>query len=134
MLSLFPNLFTYELIAPLILRVIVGFIFLNLGYLKFKKEKEDWVIFFKLISEKWSVFITKIIGLIEIIGGIFLIIGFLTQGSALFLGIITFLNLYVETQEPSIIKRTIPFYLMLVAILCSLLFLGPGFLSIDLPL
>lgn len=134
MLSVFPNLLTYQLLAPFILRLVVGLIFLDLGYLKLTKEKESWNLFFKTIHFQPTIVFVMIFAIIEIVGGLFLISGFLTQLVALIFAIILFAEAYIEIRDSQLIKRDIVFYLLLLIICISLLFLGAGAFAFDLPL
>ena len=134
MLNPFPDLLTYGLLAPLVLRVIAGYIFADLGILAFKTERERWIISFKTLNIPRPKIAVKVLGVIEIIGGIMLIVGLYTQVAALVLGLLTFLEAYVEYKDPAILKRNFVFYVMLLGILLSLLFSGAGAFAIDLPL
>lgn len=134
MLSVFPNLFTYGLLAPFILRLIVGVIFLELGYLKLGKEKSAWNMFFQTIHFKPSYFFVILLAIIEIISGAFLVIGFLTQIAALVMSIILFAEAYVELRDGTLLKRDVIFYTLLLVICLSLLLTGAGSFAFDLPL
>ncbi len=134
MLSVFPELFTYGLLAPFILRVVLGALFLNLGILKFTKEKSRWITFFEGFRIKPAVIFLTILASIETIGGILLIIGLFTQVVALVFAILTFAELFIEFKEEALLKRNIIFYLLVFAISLSLLFSGAGFFAFDLPL
>ena len=134
MLNPFPDLLIYSLLAPFILRVVVGLIFVNLGVLAFKNEKERWLTSLSVLKVPNPKIATRIFGVIEIIGGIMFILGFYTQVAALALGLLTFIEAYVEYKDPVILKRNFVFYIMLLAIVISLLFSGAGAFAIDLPL
>jgi len=134
MLNPFPELLVYSLLAPFILRVVVGIIFIDLGFLLFKGEKERWLNSFRALRIANPILAIKILGVIEIIAGIMLILGFYTQISALILAIITFAETYIEYKESAILKRNLIFYIILFAILLSLLLSGAGAFAIDLPL
>ncbi|MFH0804499.1 MAG: DoxX family protein [Candidatus Zambryskibacteria bacterium] len=134
MLNPFPDLLIYSLLAPFILRIVAGLIFINLGILAFKNEKERWVISLSTLSIPNPKVAVKIFGAIEIISGISLILGFYTQIAALILALVTFAEAYVEYKDPAILKRNFVFYLMLLAITLSLLLSGAGAFAIDLPL
>lgn len=134
MLNPFPDLLTYSLLSPFILRVVAGLIFANLGFLAFKNEKERWIASLSTLKVPSPELSVKIIGGIEIAGGVMLILGFYTQIAALVLGLLTFAETYIEYKEPEILKRNIVFYIMLLAILISLLFSGAGAFAFDLPL
>jgi putative oxidoreductase len=134
MLSVFPNLLTYTHLAPFILRVVVGVIFLELGYLKLGKEKSAWNMFFQTIHFKPSYVFVALLAIIEIVGGAFLVVGYLTQVAALVMVIILFAEGYVELQDGALLKRDIVFYTLLLAICISLLLTGAGAFAFDLPL
>jgi len=134
MLNPFPDLLTYSLLSPFILRVVAGFIFINLGILAFKNEKERWLVSLSTIKMPNPKMAVKIFGGIEIVGGIMFILGFYTQIAALILALLTFIESYIEYKDPAILKRNLVFYIMLLAITLSLLFSGAGAFAIDLPL
>lgn len=133
MLSLFPSLLDYSLLAPFIIRLVAGLIFLDLGYLKLRRERTRWTDLFNTFLGFGGIFVA-IIAAIETVGGLLLIIGLFTQAAALVLAILTFLNLYLEWRDPAFVRRSFVFYLMLFAMTLSLLFSGAGFLAFDLPL
>lgn len=134
MLNTFPSLLTFSLLAPLILRVVLGIIFINLGYIELTSEKKRWTAFFETIRLKPAKIFVIIMGLVEIIGGFFLITGFLTQVVALVFSVITFGEFYVEYREETLLKRDFIFYLLIFAISFSLLLSGAGLFAIDYPL
>jgi len=134
MLNPFPDLLTYSLLAPFILRVVAGFIFINLGILAFKNEKERWLVSLSTLKIPNPKLTLKILGGIEIIAGIMFILGFYTQVAALVLALLTSAEAYVEYKDPTILKRNFVFYIMLLAIVLSLLLSGAGAFAIDLPL
>ncbi|OHA14932.1 MAG: hypothetical protein A3A10_02425 [Candidatus Tagabacteria bacterium RIFCSPLOWO2_01_FULL_42_9] len=113
MLSLFPQLFTYSELAPLILRFAAAFIVIGFGYPKLLKPSE---------------YRNFAVGLIEFCSAIFLIAGFLTQLAA---ALIILAMIYeIVRPEPENLRLKI----LLIAALGSLALLGPGLFSIDLPL
>ncbi len=134
MLNPFPELLIYSLLAPLILRLVAGLIFIDLGFLAFKNEKERWIISLSALKIPNPKLAVKIFGGIEMIGGVMLILGFYTQIAALVLGLLVFAESYIEYKEPEVLKRNFVFYFMLLAIVISLLFSGAGAFAIDLPL
>lgn len=134
MLNTFPELLSYSLLAPFILRVVLGYLFVNLGYLKLKSEKSRWLLFFEAAKVKPAGIFLKIFAFIEMIGGAMLIFGFLTQIAAVVLAILTFGELYVEYKEESLLKRNLIFYILIFAISLSLVFSGAGAFALDLPL
>ncbi|MFA6269638.1 MAG: DoxX family protein [Candidatus Paceibacterota bacterium] len=134
MLNTFPDLLTYSLLSPFILRVVIGLIFVDLGVLLFKGEKARWLTSLSVLKVPRPEMAIKVFGVIEVVGGAMLILGFYTQMTALILALFTFAESYIEYKEPGILKRNLVFYVMLLAILISLLLSGAGAFAIDLPL
>jgi putative oxidoreductase len=133
-LNPFPELLSFSLLAPFFLRIVLGMVFLNLGYLKFRAEKQTWASFFDLTALKPAMFWVSFFALVEILGGLMLIVGFYTQIVALAFAVITLVELYVENREPVLLNRNFVFYLLLFVISLSLLFSGAGAFAVDLPL
>ena len=133
-LNPFPDLLVLEHLAPLILRVVLGFIILNVGYLKFKSELPRWRIFMEAFGFKHRGELVKALGVVEIVSGVMLIVGFYTQIAALVLAILAFIELFAEQKESVLVKRDMVFYILVFAIALSLLFTGAGAFSLDLPL
>lgn len=134
MLSLFPSLLDFGLLAPTLLRIVAGIIFIDIGYFSIIREDSTWGLLVKLMRCKNELLWRKFFGFIEFIGGILLFIGLYTQGAALVLGILTLFCLMLEYKEPTFVKRDLAFYVMLFAITASLLVTGAGAFGFDLPL
>ncbi|HEY4515987.1 MAG TPA: DoxX family membrane protein [Candidatus Paceibacterota bacterium] len=134
MLNVFPDLLTYSMLAPFILRLVAGLIFVNLGSLAFKNEKERWVNSFLSLGISRPHIWVKILGTVEIVGGLLLFIGLYTQLVALVLALLTLTEGYIEYKDPNLLKRNFAFYTMLLAITLSLLFSSAGAFAFDLPL
>lgn len=134
MLNIFPELLNYSILAPFILRIIIGLIFVDLGVLKFKGERKRWIETFEALKLKPSDILVSIYGLIQIVGGVMLILGIWTQVAALVFALFTAIELSLEWTEGVILKRDIVFYVLLFSISLSLLLTGAGAFAIDLPL
>ncbi len=134
MLNPFPTLLVFGLLAPFILRTIVGIIFLDLGILAFKGEKERWLSSFTALGIKNPLLILKIVGSLEIVGGLMLIAGFYTQVASIVLSILIFAELYIEYRDPNILKRNLVFYILILSITFSLILSGAGAFAVDIPL
>jgi len=132
--NIFPDLFSFSLIAPLILRVVLGFIFLNLGYLKLGKEKNGWINSLNVLGIKPAAFFVVVLGIIEVLGGLLLLAGAYTQLAALILAVVSISELLIEYKEESILRRDMAFYLLLSIICISLILTGAGLYAIDIPL
>src|SRR3989344_6325252 len=134
MLNPFPELLYLSLLGPFILRVILGLIFIDLGLLKLKGEKERWLAIFETVGLRPNTFFVPLYGLLQIAGCIMLIVGFWTQVAALGFAISSGIELYVEWRDKEILKRDFVFYLLLFVISVSLLVTGAGAYAIDIPL
>ena len=134
MFNTFGDLLAFGLFAPLILRVVVGCIFIAFGYVKADQTKNDTLIQFDWLTRKNLKIITSIIALIEVVGGIFLVVGLYTQISAIALAIISLGAIVLKFKHRGMIKNTEIFYLLLFAICISLVFSGAGFYAFDLPI
>jgi len=134
MLNPFPELLMYSLLGPFILRVVVGLIFIDLGFLKFRSEKERWLASFETLRLRPADLLLPIYALLQIVGGALLVIGLWTQVAALIFVIFTGIELYVEWKAGEILKRDMVFYLLIFIISLSLLLTGAGTYAIDIPL
>lgn len=119
MLSLFPSLLVYELVAPLLLRLTLGAILIFWSYGKLKERRSA---------------AANTVSLIEGIAGILLVIGLYTQLAALVAAIIFCVHLFKKLQTKSLFTNGVNYYFILLIISLSLLVLGPGILAFDLPL
>jgi len=134
MLNPFPELLNYALLGPLVLRLVIGLIFIDLGYLKFRSEKDRWLASFETLGLRPADLLLSFYALLQTIGGLMLIAGAWTQVAALFFVISTGAELYIEWRAKEILKRDIVFYILVFAISASLLVTGAGAFAIDLPL
>ena len=134
MLNPFPEFLNYAPLAPFILRVVVGFIFLELGMLKFKSEKGRWMASFETLHLRPTTLFVPLYGLLQVVGGVMFLLGAYTQVAALGFVLFTGLELYVEWKAGAVLKRDMTFYLLLFTISLSLLISGAGAYALDLPL
>ncbi len=117
MLNPFPDLLLYSGLAPFVLRIVLGLVYLDLGVINLKKVGNQ-----------------KLLGLVEIVGAIMLFLGYYTQIAAILFIIIGGVSFYVEYKDASVLRRDIVFYLLVLAISISLLLSGAGSYAKDLPL
>lgn len=117
MLSLFPQLFTYRELAPFILRIAVGLVIIGFNYRAIFHPEDRKNFFF---------------GLLALGAGVSLLAGFLTQPAAAVL--LALLIYFAIARRKSPAPGFWGFAAILLAGLVSLMFLGPGFFSVDLPL
>src|SRR3989344_8354657 len=133
MLNLFPSLLI-PMLAPVVLRLVIGLIFIDLGILKFRAEKPRWISSFETLGIRPADLFVPVYASLQIIGGILLILGLWTQAAALAFVIFTGIELYVEMSAREVLKRDMVFYLLLFVISLSLLLTGAGSFAIDIHL
>ena len=134
MLSIFPFLFNFSFFGPTIIRLVAALIFVLGGYQKTFTRKTEWVAHFESAGIKSAGQIILIVGILELIAGGFLLVGFLTQAAALVLAIISLAYIILKIKKPAALPNKVSFYLLLLAINLSLLLTGPGALAFDWPL
>ena len=134
MLNPFPELLAYSLLAPFILRLALGLIFLDLGVLKLRGERGRWIASFEALYLRPADFFVTLYALIQIVGGLLLIVGLWTQVAALAFVIFSGIELYVEWRAKEIFKRDLFFHLLIFVISLSLLITGAGAYAFDIPL
>ena len=134
--SLFPQLFDFEQLAPLILRAVLGVVFIVHGFPKLFKNYSQTVSFFESVGLKPGKVWVFISGGVEFFGGIFLVIGLFTQVAASLVAINMAVALFWVKIHKSKAKFSngYEFDLVLLIALATLLFLGAGALALDLPL
>jgi len=131
-LNTFPQILDFSLLAPLILRIVLGFIAIDLGYLKLGKENSEWRELFDTIHFKPSAFFVKAFSLIEIVGGLMLLFGAYTQIVAIVFAVVYFCEAVLEYRQDGLEERNLPFYILMFTISLSLIFTGAGVFALDM--
>ena len=134
MLNPFPEILALSFFGPFILRVVLGLIFVDLGFLKFKSERGRWLSSFEALNLRPADLFLSLYAILQVVGGFLLLIGLWTQIAALAFVIFTGIELYVEWQAGEILKRDMVFYLLIFTISLALLLMGAGAYAIDIPL
>lgn len=127
MLSAFPHLFNYSLLAIAGLRIFWGAWFVWYAYnTLFGVEKED-----TSIVPPW---LRKAVAGASVLLGVLSIIGLFTQIAILVGLFIILLKWYFDVKSGLLTKTSflLGFYIAIIGF--SLLFIGPGALAVDLPL
>ena len=114
MLSIFPDLLTFGLLAPFIIRLTLGIYFIYLVVLVIKEEHAHT--FFELVRVVPAG-----------VGGLLVLVGVYTQIGAI---ILVLWSLAEAIRAP----KSRPISLFTLAMSLSLLFSGAGFFAFDLPL
>jgi uncharacterized membrane protein YphA (DoxX/SURF4 family) len=134
MLSIFPELFAFEFVGVTLVRLAVGIVLLYIGLMTTGIKKTEYSNNMKVRNYPLSNVIPLIFGVVEIITGVFLIAGFLTQLMTV-IGIYIFINLiFIEKHIGRVFDYANLFYFVMILISISVLFLGPGIFAFDLPL
>ncbi len=134
MLSIFPVALSYSMAVPLAFRLAAGVIFVVFGYENAIRSQEEKTTLAKRFNLKsLSAWLWVLIAL-EMVGGLLFIIGLFTQPVALVLSILSLAGAALKYKDAGTIPASLGFLLLLFLVTCSLLFLGPGFYALDLPL
>jgi putative oxidoreductase len=134
MLNPFPELLSFTLMAPLLIRVAVGVFFISFGWNKLTKEREHRSSFFDSIGLRPAGVYVTLLGLLQIIIGVCLIIGFFTQVAAILATVIMFVSYIIKVRHPEMLFNTTSIYALLFIMALTLVFTGAGLFAIDLPL
>ncbi len=118
MLSLFPSLLPYGLLAPFLLRIVLAIVVLHFAYVHIQKRQRISVIF----------------GSIQTVAGLLLLIGLFTQVAALILVIMFGLLMVKQITNKAFLSDGVNYYLLLFIIALSLVLSGPGAFAFDYPL
>jgi len=130
----FPVLLNFELFAPLILRLFLGFVIIYLGNQTLTNLKTPLSEFFERCGLKPGDIFVSILGVIEFTIAILLTVGLYTQIGAL-LSILIILGLMsVRKKYPAISPFGTILCWSIITISLSLMLTGAGAYSIDLPL
>ncbi len=134
MLNTFPSLLSYGLVAPFILRIVLGALLISIGLVMAFRRRDAFVAYFTEHSFPFPLASVWIFGIAEIVTGAFLVMGLSTQTASI-VAIFLLTNIYVfEKRDDRLLPHSPSLYLALAAIALSLLFTGAGFFALDLPL
>lgn len=131
--NIFPQALAFGAFAPLILRLILGAVFIVHGYPKLFKNFSETAGFFESIGIRPGKFWVFAVGAVEFFGGIALVLGFATQLAAALLAI----DMLVAIAKVKFRQGFVGGYefdLTLLVIALSLVLTGPGAYAIDLSL
>lgn len=120
MLSVFPDLLSYQIISPLLIRLTLASVLIFWSYKTLFRSKPT-------INE-------KITSLIEGISGILLLIGLSTQVVSLIIIIDLVIRLVQKFKSKALLSDGVNYYILLLILAISLLLTGPGLFAFDMPL
>jgi uncharacterized membrane protein YphA (DoxX/SURF4 family) len=117
MLSVFPELLNYSHVAPFILRIALAIILLRIVHLNLKEPGKC----------------PKVCLVIKTISAGLLLAGFLTQAASLLTVFVIIAGVVrLKIKKEPVPEKKLKFLILVIAL--SLIFLGPGMFSFDLPL
>lgn len=135
MLNIFPSFLDFGLLAPLILRAVVGILFLRFGLKKLSpKHGTVCVTHFQNLGISNTKTLVPLVGVIEVLGGLSLILGIYTQIGAMVLGLISIITYTLMKSKKATLSHSQDFYFLLFIINLTLLITGAGVYAFDLPL
>jgi len=120
MLNPFPELLTFSLLAPFLIRVVLAVLFISSGYFELKKS-----------NVSLSSYSTNIL---KILGGLMLLIGFLTQIVSVVLSVVVLGTIIIKLRSKSYSRDDMSLRILMFIATISLLVSGAGAFAIDLPL
>lgn len=118
--SIFWPLLTWQLAAPLLIRVTLGAVLIHWAYREFKSGRSSAKI--------------RIVSGLEGVVGILLVIGLWTQGAALVAAIVLATKLGGRIRSKAFLTDGVNYYLILLVLALSLLVTGAGFWAFDIQL
>jgi uncharacterized membrane protein YphA (DoxX/SURF4 family) len=115
MLALFPSLLSWALLAPFIIRFVLGITLIHFAFRHYKAHQRTTALGFGIL-------------------GILILIGFLTQLAATLTSIVFIVLLVHKMKRGAFMSDGVNYYLLLLGMALSLLFSGAGLYAIDWPL
>ncbi len=135
MLSIFPSLLTYRLVAPFLIRVALGLFLALVAWKKMLRgNRTQWTAALFMRETAGAELVVGIVGLVELAAAVALIVGFGTQIAALVAGLSSLRLFFAQEKTPLKGRYGSYFYFLLVVLSLSLLFSGAGAFAFDLPL
>lgn len=128
MLNVWPELFTYEILAKTLLRVAVALFFLTHGV----RTLSLWGIgaFFKRFGA-WGVWVARFATALQVAVGALLLVGAWTQIAALIGALLSLKLSVVARRFPTVAPHERTTYYLVAVVCVALLFLGAGAFAID---
>src|SRR3954463_8674506 len=117
MLSLFPTLLAYQLLAPLLIRLTLGAVLVFWGYRGIRAKSDVQ---------------TTSLGILDAVVGLLLIVGFLTQLAAVIAAVILLAKIVSKGFSKALFTNGVNYYFILFVMALSLILTGAGFLAFDL--
>lgn len=118
--SIMPQLLVYSSVAAFIIRVVLGITLIHFGYRKTQGRGQS------------SGSNSRNYGILEIIIGVFLVIGIFTQLAALLNAFILLIKIGLKARDGQVFTDGVNYYVLLLAMATSLIFTAPGAFAVDM--
>lgn len=132
MLSIFPDLLIYNLLGITIIRIVIGFIGVYIGF-RILSKRNELVQFVTTLGIPFAIITPWILFIVLIISGTLMVIGLYTQIACIVLAYLFLKVMIIDFWSQSIEHHPATIYLGLILISLAFLFLGPGAFAFDLP-
>lgn len=129
MLTLFPYLLDFQLIVPFLLRLALAVVLFSYCYKTLKRSRISVFTVWSLIKGKWL----KGVVVAQLVVATMLVLGIFTQVAAV-LALISVVIKEVVLKKHGEKCSDYTHLILFIAVCLSLLILGPGIFSLDLPL
>lgn len=134
MLNYFPTLLSYNMAVPTVFRFIIGCLFIYFAYSNLTTNRESKISLFEKYNFSAGQLWLWVLVSIETLCGLTLLAGMFTQISSIVSSVLLLAGLVLKQKHPESLPWSKGFLFLLLIITASLLFIGPGLYSIDLPL
>lgn len=124
------SLLLYSNVGLLIARVVFGVIFFVHGYPKLFKTQAQFAGFLQSLKVPLPKAAALLVALVEVVGAVFVIVGFWTQIAGLLLAINMFFAIMLVVRKKGFVDGY-EFELMLLAVGLMLALVGAGSISVD---
>lgn len=134
MLNPFPSVLAWGMLAPFLIRLVVGLYFVEFGFSKLKEDRIKKASFFESIGLKPGSFFVSLVGLVEFVAGLALIAGIYTQIFALITGLISIVAFLLSRKYTNQFANPSSVFFLLFVMSITLFLTGAGFYAFDAPL
>jgi uncharacterized membrane protein YphA (DoxX/SURF4 family) len=138
MLSVFPELLAFDVLAITILRVLVGMVLLYIGLLTVGARRVTLTTNLQVrgFTQSYHIhrFMPWVLGIVEIFTAVFIIVGFLTQIMVLVAAYLFLTMGMIEKHIGKVFDYPVIFNVVMIIVSLTLLLFGAGAYAIDVPL
>ena len=134
MLNPFSSLLALSFFAPMLLRLALGIVFIDFGKHTLGKGRGQHGALFEALGLKQGHRYVTALGIVEIVLGVMLLVGFYTQIAALGVLLISLSAYYLKGKHGAHIEHRRHLFFLTAIITLSLLLTGAGAIAVDIPL